>query len=72
LIPVPLIDLKFLNELAAGDAETSNRRYSREKRRLSRQVLIKINGYTAGSVMPSGIVGRRRERHADVRTGLQI
>jgi hypothetical protein len=24
---VPLIDLKFLNELAAGDAGTSNRRH---------------------------------------------
>src|SRR5882762_2967682 len=28
LILVPLIDLKFLNELAAGDAGTSNRRHS--------------------------------------------
>jgi hypothetical protein len=27
MIPVPLIDLKFLNELAAGDAGTSNRRH---------------------------------------------
>jgi hypothetical protein len=27
LILVPLIDLKFLNELAAGDAGTSNRRH---------------------------------------------
>jgi hypothetical protein len=28
LILVPLIDLKFLIELAAGDAGTSNRRHS--------------------------------------------
>jgi hypothetical protein len=27
LILVPLIDLKFLNEFAAGDAGTSNRRH---------------------------------------------
>jgi hypothetical protein len=27
MILVPLIDLKFLNELAAGDAGTSNRRH---------------------------------------------
>jgi hypothetical protein len=27
MILMPLIDLKFLNELAAGDAGTSNRRY---------------------------------------------
>jgi hypothetical protein len=27
LILVPLLDLKFLNELAAGDAGTSNRRH---------------------------------------------
>src|SRR6202011_5917033 len=27
-ILVPLVDLKFLNELAAGDAGTSNRRHS--------------------------------------------
>jgi hypothetical protein len=26
-MPVPLIDLKFLNELAAGGAGTSNRRH---------------------------------------------
>jgi len=27
MIPVPLFDLKFLNELAASDAGTSNRRH---------------------------------------------
>jgi hypothetical protein len=35
---VPLIDLKFLDELAAGDAGTSNRRH-RADRRVTRGII---------------------------------
>jgi pentapeptide MXKDX repeat protein len=41
MILVPLIDLKFLNELAAGDAGTSNRRHLLTKGTMSKDAMGK-------------------------------